>query len=243
MKEIKTAAACLLVLVLAACAGRSGGRVAETQLEPSTALASGGEMFQTGVASWYGGDFDGKATANGEIYDMHKLTAAHPSLPFGTLVEVENLGSGKKVLVRINDRGPFLKERIIDLSFKAAQRLDMADQGTAEVSLRVLRWGGMAVNAGPIGEAVVAPGASPPAAGSCVVQAGAFSFRQNAEDLLLTLVEIFPGMAFRIIEEDALFKVVSPPLDSPAACSEAIRKLAAYRLQGFVREAGNPEGK
>ena len=249
MKEVKTAIACALLLALAACSGRGGGGGAGPRLEPPAAIAAGGEVFQTGVASWYGEDFDGKATANGEIYDMHKLTAAHPSLPFDSLVEVENLGNGKKVLVRVNDRGPFLKDRVIDLSFKAAQRLDMADQGTAEVNLRVLSWGGTGNAPGPAGEpgpVATAPAraVTPPdrlgSAAPCYVQAGAFSLRQNAEDMLLTLGEIFPGLAFRIIEEDALFKVVSPRLDS-AACSDMIRKLVDFRLQGFVRKAGVPE--
>ena len=96
-------------------------------------------LVQTGIASWYGGDFHGKRTANGEIYDMNKLTAAHKYLPFHTLVEVENLDNKKKVLVRINDRGPFVKRRIIDLSRKAAQRIGMEDTGTARVRLRIVK--------------------------------------------------------------------------------------------------------
>lgn len=96
-------------------------------------------LVQTGVASWYGGDFHGKRTANGEIYDMNKLTAAHKYLPFHTLVEVENLDNNKKVLVRINDRGPFVEGRIIDLSRKAAQRIDIEDTGTARVRLRIVK--------------------------------------------------------------------------------------------------------
>jgi rare lipoprotein A len=99
------------------------------------------EFYQRGVASWYGeGDnFDGKRTANGEIYDMDKLTAAHKKLPFHTRVEVENTKNGKKVIVRINDRGPFLKGRIIDLSREAAKRIGMMGQGTAPVKLRILK--------------------------------------------------------------------------------------------------------
>jgi rare lipoprotein A len=96
-------------------------------------------LVQTGVASWYGGDFHGKRTANGEIYDMNKLTAAHKYLPFHTLVEVENLENKKKVLVRINDRGPFVEGRIIDLSRKAAQRIDIEDTGTVMVRLRIVK--------------------------------------------------------------------------------------------------------
>ena len=96
-------------------------------------------LVQTGIASWYGSDFQGKRTADGEIYDMNKLTAAHKYLPFHTLVEVENLDNSKKVLVRINDRGPFVEGRVIDLSRKAAQRIGIADTGTARVRLRIVK--------------------------------------------------------------------------------------------------------
>jgi len=95
-------------------------------------------LVQTGTASWYGSDFHGKRTANGEIYDMDKLTAAHRYLPFHTLVEVENLDNNKKVLVRINDRGPFVAGRVIDLSRKAAREIGIADPGTARVRLRIV---------------------------------------------------------------------------------------------------------
>lgn len=104
------------------------------------------KVFQTGVASWYGPDFNGKRTANGEIYDMEKLTAAHQKLPFHTLVEVENIDNHEKVVVRINDRGPFIDGRIIDLSRKAARRIGMLDSGTAPVHLRIIKTSTMAKN-------------------------------------------------------------------------------------------------
>lgn len=91
-----------------------------------------------GIASWYGKDFHGKETASGETYNMYDLTAAHRTLAFGSRVRVTNLDNGKDVVVRINDRGPFTKGRIIDLSFEAARRLDMLSEGTARVELRVL---------------------------------------------------------------------------------------------------------
>jgi rare lipoprotein A len=90
---------------------------------------------EEGVASWYGPKFHGRRTANGEIYDMHKLTAAHKTLPFGTRVLVTNLDNGATVVVRINDRGPFVKGRIIDLSKAAAERIDMIGTGTARVKI------------------------------------------------------------------------------------------------------------
>lgn len=92
----------------------------------------------TGVASYYGKGFHGKKTANGEIFDMNDLTAAHKTLPFGTTLRVTNLNNNKTVEVRINDRGPFVKNRIIDLSYAAAKRIDMIGTGTARVKLEIL---------------------------------------------------------------------------------------------------------
>lgn len=94
-----------------------------------------------GMASWYGEEFAGRTTANGEIFDPMRLTAAHRGLPFGTIVEVTNLKNGKNVQVRINDRGPFVGNRIIDLSYAAAQKLDMVQSGIGEVELKILKMG------------------------------------------------------------------------------------------------------
>ena len=93
---------------------------------------------ETGVASWYGVPYDGRRAASGEVYDMRQLTAAHRSLPFQTWVEVTNLTNGKQVDVRINDRGPFVKGRIVDLSQAAARDIDMLRAGTARVRLKVI---------------------------------------------------------------------------------------------------------
>ena len=87
------------------------------------------------MASWYGGKFQGRKTANGEIFDTHELTAAHKTLPFNTLIIVKNMSNGKEVVVRINDRGPFVDDRIIDLSHEAALQIDMIQSGTASVKL------------------------------------------------------------------------------------------------------------
>jgi rare lipoprotein A len=94
----------------------------------------------TGVASWYGPGFHGRRTSNGERYDMNRLTAAHKTLPFGTLVEVRNLDNDRSVVVRINDRGPHVKRRIIDLSRAAAEAIGMVGPGTARVSLKILQY-------------------------------------------------------------------------------------------------------
>ena len=93
-----------------------------------------------GVASWYGPGFHGRRTANGEVYDMHRLTAAHKTLPFDTRLEVRNLENGRSVLVRVNDRGPHVKRRILDVSYAAAQELGMMGSGITRVELRILRY-------------------------------------------------------------------------------------------------------
>jgi len=97
---------------------------------------SGNGVLQTGVASWYGEEYHGRPTASGEIFDMYKLTAAHRTLAFGSVVEVENLGNGRRVSVKVNDRGPNREDRIIDLAKAAVAEIGMVSQGTAEVALR-----------------------------------------------------------------------------------------------------------
>jgi rare lipoprotein A len=94
---------------------------------------------KVGYASWYGHPYHGRRTSNGETYDMNTMTAAHRTLAFDTVVRVNNLDNGRQVVVRINDRGPFVKDRIIDLSFAAAKELGMVGPGTAKVSLDVLK--------------------------------------------------------------------------------------------------------
>jgi rare lipoprotein A len=104
-------------------------------------IAKIGDDFD-GIASWYGPDFHSKKTSNGEIYDMYDMTAAHKTLPMNTVVKVDNLENGKSIIVRINDRGPFVKGRIIDLSNKAAHQIDMVGRGTAKVKVTVLGYNG-----------------------------------------------------------------------------------------------------
>ncbi|MDD2896848.1 MAG: septal ring lytic transglycosylase RlpA family protein [Aliarcobacter sp.] len=104
-------------------------------------IANIGDKFD-GIASWYGPDFHSKKTSNGEIYDMYDMTAAHKTLPMNTVVRVDNLENGRSVIVRINDRGPFVRGRIIDLSNKAAREIEMVGKGTAKVNITVLGYNG-----------------------------------------------------------------------------------------------------
>lgn len=96
-------------------------------------------LKEEGRASWYGPNFQGRLTANGERYNMHKMTAAHPSLPFNTHLWVENKANGQAVMVRVNDRGPYANDRILDLSREAAEKLNMIGKGTANVRLYVIK--------------------------------------------------------------------------------------------------------
>jgi rare lipoprotein A len=116
----------LLLLGLAGCAAKP---------EAPPAAAEHAAYSEEGEASWYGSAHQGKMTAAGEPYDMRKMTAAHRTLPFGTMVRVTNLDNGRMVTVRINDRGPFVRGRIIDLSAAAARGLDMKEDGVARVRL------------------------------------------------------------------------------------------------------------
>jgi rare lipoprotein A len=155
---------------------------------------------ESGIASWYGRDFHGRTTSSGEIYDMYSMTAAHKSLPLPTWVEVTNLANGKRVIVKVNDRGPFVDGRVIDLSLRAADELGMIETGTARVQVRAL---GAPATAPPPVVAAEAPPVDRQGGGFSIisearadsvgpdsrpfrpmyVQVGAFSDRNNANRL------------------------------------------------------------
>jgi len=137
---------CLLVTVFSACS--------------TIPRRPYGGYIERGIASWYGKDFHGRPTASGEIYNMYRLTAAHRLLPLGTIARVTNLKNGRSVVVKINDRGPFVDGRIIDLSYKAALKLGMVEDGLAPVEIRILKWGTLA--------------------GDFTVQVGSFLVKKNA---------------------------------------------------------------
>lgn len=138
-------------------------------------LASAAGYLERGVASWYGPTFHGGRTATGETYDMNAMTGAHPTLPLPTWVRVTNLQNGKSVVVRLNDRGPFSNNRIIDLSHAAAEQLDMIRAGTAMVEVRSLAGGNPAAQA--------ALPALPATASRFFAQVGAFADEGNARRL------------------------------------------------------------
>lgn len=135
----------LIALILQACG------IARVGSDRSVERTSdSGRILQTGVASWYGPNFHGKATANGETFNMNDLTAAHRTLPFNTIVRVQNIDNGRSVDVRVNDRGPYVDDRIIDLSRQAAREIDMEDSGTANVQILLLEEGDRPIAAGRV---------------------------------------------------------------------------------------------
>jgi rare lipoprotein A len=171
-------------------------------------MASSEGWVERGTASWYGPGFHAASTSLGERYDMYAMTAAHKTLPIPCYAEVTNLKNGRKVVVRINDRGPFVGDRIIDLSYTAAARLDMLLAGTAPVEVRVLTPGRDAsgsalppatpaappLKPAPPVTVVNAPAAGIPGAAPMFIQAGVFADHENArrrvEQLLASGVEL-----------------------------------------------------
>ncbi len=192
--RLSQAMACLsIVLFLAACSSQSYSpppptppghpkpyRVNGTWYQP---IAHARGFEQQGLASWYGRKFHGRKTSNGETYDMYAMTAAHKTLPLGTYVRINNLDNGKTLDVRINDRGPFVRGRIIDLSFSAAKALGVIGPGTARVKITAL--------GAPAGTAAAGstPGYVPVDyySGNFTFQVGAFAERANAERLVSKL--------------------------------------------------------
>lgn len=183
---------------------------------------------EEGLASWYGGKFQGRRTASGETFDTYQFTAAHPSLPFGTLVKVTNLENGKSTTVRINDRGPFVPGRIIDLSMVAASAIGLAGKGVAPVRIEPVAADTAAPDAQP-----TVPQAADPAAFS--IQLGAFRSRENAEALLGRLAD--GGFKAEVEEtETRLYRVVlrRVPADTLPQVQES---LAASGWRDFLVRA------
>ena len=156
---------------------------------------------QRGIASWYGKDFHGKKTSNGEIYDMYAMTAAHKTLPLGTYVQVRNLENNRRVKVRINDRGPFVRGRIIDLSFTAADRLGIVGPGTARVEVVAL-----ATPAASDDETLRSYEPIDLHSGNFTFQIGAFVHRENAERLNAKLSEKYQNAHIKVYDRgDQIF--------------------------------------
>jgi len=154
--------------------------------------------LEEGIASWYGKQFHGKPTSSGKIFDMHKISAAHKTLPLGTCLKVTNLQNGKNIVLRVNDRGPFVSGRIIDLSFKAAEMLDMVAGGTAPVRIEAVRAVG---NKKQNGSGLPDPEPLPDFRhGHFVIQVGAFNTLLNAIQLKADLTGKYEKIMLRCPE-------------------------------------------
>ena len=195
-------------------------------------LPSADGYDERGVASWYGPTFHGGNTSSGEAYNMYGMTAAHKTLPLPTYARVTNLANGKSVVVRINDRGPFVANRIIDLSYTAAAKLDMLREGTAWVEVRALTAGAPAV---PV-ETPAAPAQTPPPAAPTLpllyVQTGAFADPANAERQLGRLHAAGLASAFVMPppEGSLLYRVRIGPLGSVAEFDALSQRLATLGI-------------
>jgi rare lipoprotein A len=183
---------------------------------------------QTGLASWYGDQLHGRPTATGERFDMHALTAAHKTLPLPGLVEVTNLANGRRIVVRVNDRGPFVDNRIIDLSRGSAEALGMLQVGVGEVRVRYLgraprTGGGTTLQQADAGRAPPRSSAAD-ARGDFWIQAGAFSDRRAARRVADQLGD---RATVDVDRDDGLFRVLVGPWPDPNAAERSRQAVIA----------------
>ena len=188
-------------------------------------LAAADGYVERGVASWYGPTFHGGNTSSGEPYDMYAMTAAHKTLPLPTYARVTNLRNGRSVVVRINDRGPFVANRLIDLSYTAAVKLDMVRDGTTLVEVRTLTPG--------VPDELARSAQSPPP--SLYVQAGAFADVHNAQRMLERLHAA--GLSSAVVlspleDRTRLYRVRLGPVGSVAEFDALAARLAELGIPG-----------
>jgi len=225
----------LAILAGSACGRRqtvsrppSAGRVPAPTAGGGTSEAPQPGYAETGYASWYGDPYHGRRAANGEIYDKNQLTAAHLTMPFETQVKVTNLENRRSVTVRITDRGPFVKGRIIDLSQEAARQIRMIGAGTALVRLEVLSSQGTSSQA-------------PSTAGSYAVQVGSFRDRAAAEQLQRSLQARYGGAFVEPFEGNGglFYRVRVGPKPSAREAQSLAAQLGSEDLPGFVVRLNN----
>jgi len=209
---------------LSATQSLAGPALASLAFLLSTSCATTGGAYkgqpgyvERGLASWYGPGFHGQQAANGEMYDMNQLTAAHRALPFDTVVQVRNRDNGRLVEVRITDRGPFVKGRIIDLSYEAARQLEMLGPGVVPVEIRV-------VAGGPIN------GRS----SSFWVQAGAFRDADEAKAFYRQLREEFPDV--KLSSDGTWHRVRLGPFDKRQNAERTQRRLERRGIDAFLTQ-------
>jgi rare lipoprotein A len=200
-----------------------------------TPLTEPGNYKERGVASWYGRKFHGQRTASGETYDMYGMTAAHPTLPIPSYARVTNLANNKSVIVRINDRGPFLHERIMDLSYTAAHKLGIVGNGSSEVEVESIMPEGAVITTLANNSPVISEPLPPaPVAtnrlletGTIYLQLGAFKSRQGAESFLAKMHTEFDdvGKQIALYQKDDFTRVHLGPYSTQQEAHLAAEKL------------------
>ena len=188
-------------------------------------VAVNAAVVQEGEASYYSDKLHGNKTASGEIYDMNKLTAAHKKLPFNTIVEITNLTNQNKVIVRINDRGPFVKNRIIDLSYKAAKRLGMEKKGTSPVSIKIVKSLIHKRNITNYPEDI-----------KYVLQAGAFAEKSNAKRMKIKINIIVPELKFDIYFKNGFYRVISERIGTRLKAEKYKKILTKNNVDVFIKK-------
>ncbi len=248
--------------VLCACVSDGPGRIAGTarvrdavpraeplskQGNPDSYVQNGKRYFvlatangyrERGIASWYGRKFHGRRTSNGEVYDMYSMTAAHKTLPLPCYVRVTNLKNRRSIIVRVNDRGPFIDNRIIDLSFTGAEKLDMVRDGTALVEVVAVQPGVAASNARFKSRYTGVDDWRDEShlRDRIYIQLGAFSIRSNAENMVhRLLVAQFNDAAIKSVEEGGrvVHRVRIGPIHSVSATDEITKRLEELRFADY----------
>jgi rare lipoprotein A len=195
-------------------------------------LSSHAGFVQGGTASWYGSDFHGKETSSGEVYNMHAMTAAHKTLPLGVYVKVQNKQNGREIVVRVNDRGPFVDGRIIDLSYSAARNLGVVKSGTAPVQIEALGYFDRALKGKTAYRAPLSYDT-----GSFVIQVGSCSSLENAQSMADYMRKryVFTNIREAVVNGERFYRVQAGTYMSLKE-AERVRKYSANRLinEGFV---------
>ncbi len=212
----------------------------EANMRPYTALGKSyqpmttlGEYKKQGVASWYGRRYHGNQTASGEVYDMYAMTAAHPTLPLPSYVRVTNVQNGKAVVVRVNDRGPFLADRIIDLSYTAAHKLDIIANGRGMVDVESIipemhsDTTQIQAQQTPTTEPTMRTPNSTTGIDTIYIQLGAFGTANNASNFLSHMQSELPwlGGNLGIAEENGLFKIQAGPFSDLILARQAVDEI------------------
>lgn len=222
MKKINLLFLLLLLIFTTSCAVKRHHRISYFKKYPPK------KYVEIGYASWYGKKFHGRPTASGEIYNMYDLTAAHKKLPLGTYVRVTNLANRKSVIVKINDRGPFVKGRIIDLSYAAAKKIGMAEKGVQKVKIEIVsvpKYAKKYKNFFKYKKIYS-------------VQVGSFKFKNNAIIMLSSLKKITKTVFYRKVKINGsiYYRVYAGKFKYKNSAKKLLQKLLKYGFDGFVVE-------